>query len=300
MPPRPLLLLGAACVLALGCAAHLPYYQQSLELSASGNDLYAPGSTQDRIAGALEARHYTVQDANMRAPRYASPLYAGTMTPWGVRIRSDGWDQIDVIRTGGPAAHGLLPLAYHWTVRARTFAWDGVERPASADAQADVDSILSLLGTVDEARRALEATRPAPPSPPDSTGPRLRACAGGSYVGTFTALPPWAGAREHGSNAERIAAKLAAGGWTIERGFPYASLGTLVARRAQPDGADVVSVAAFRFGDPSYNGVDIRTRYEVRTASCDSAGRRGPPRAETRADADRLVVALRDAVSGER
>jgi hypothetical protein len=117
-------------------------------------------------------------------------------------------------------------------------------------------------------------------------------------VGAFTALPHWAGTPDKGTNAERIVATLEAGGWTIVKRFPYASPGWLVARRSQPGGADVVTVYAGGLEDPRRYG--IRTWYEMRTASCDSAQRRGPPRAETRADAERLLVALRDAIATER
>jgi hypothetical protein len=297
MPSRPFLLLGAACALALGCAAKtLAYHEQSIELNAAGSDPWERGGTQDRIVGVLEARGYTVQHVNLRAPRFGD---VGLRAPWGIRIRPDGWDQIGVIRVGGSNA-GQLPLSYRWVVRARTFAADGAERSASAEAQADVDSIMAELNTVDTPERA-----PRVATGTESTTGLGNAwvggrgtCSGGRYVGAFVALPPWAGAPAMGTNADRIVATLEAGGWTIVEAFPYASLGMLVAQRTQSAGSDGLTVFAIRAADPS--GYDIRTWYEVRARFCDSAGRRGRVRAETRAEADRLVVALRDAIGGER
>jgi len=281
----------------LGCAAHLPYHERSLELNAAGNDPWERGGTQDRIVDVLAARGYTVQHVNLRAPRFGD---VGLRAPWGIRIRPDGWDQVDVMITGESHGHGLPPLAYRWTARAHTFASDGVERPASAEAHADVDSIMTELNTVDTPERAPSAvTRTESDSGRDNVWLGTRGtCSGGRRVGAFVALPPWAGAADKGSNADRVAATLEAGGWTIVRRFPVAALGMLVAERPQSSGSDGLTVFAIRAEDPS--GYGIRTWYEVRAASCDSAGRRGPPRAEARADADRLVAALRDAIAGER
>lgn len=290
MQPRPLLLLGAACAMALGCAGHpLPYHEQSLPVNASGSDPWGPGGTRARITGVLEARHYTVQHFDMRTPHYA--WYLPTRwAPWGIRLRADGWDQIDVMRASEPLEDQLPPLSYRWTVRARTFASDGAERPASAEARADADSIMAGLGTVDTLEGASGATRTGPEWWRVGREARLRTCAGGVYVGALTALPPWAGAPDKGTNAERITATLEAGGWTIARRFPVAELGMLVAERPQSAGADGLTVFAIRPEDPSRYGT--RTWYEVRAASCDSTGRRAPPRPEARADADRLITAL--------
>ncbi len=298
MPPRPSLLLGAVCVIALGCAAHLPSYEQSLELNASGNDPGDGGGTRDRIAGVLEARHYTLRPFEMRAPRYGWPQFLGHWTPWGIRLRADGWDQVDVMWSGELLGNQTPPTSYRWIVRARTFASEGAERPASAEARADADSILAELGTVDTLVGASSATPTAPEWWQADREARRRACAGGVYVGAFTAFPHWAGAPDKGTNAERVVATLEADGWTIAEPFPYAWPGRLVARRAQPGGADAVTVYAGWLEYPWH--YSIRTRYHVRAASCDSTGRRGPPRAEARADANRLVAALRDAIAGER
>jgi hypothetical protein len=299
MPPRPFLLLSAACAVALGCVAHLPYYERALELTSSG-DPYGPGGTQNRIADVLVARHYTVQHFDMRAPRYEFYL-SGHWAPWGIRLRADGWDQIDVIRTSGSHGYpGAALVSNHWTVRARTFASDGAEHPPSVEAQADVDSVMAELNTVGTRERAPDAgALTGPESNRDNVWIGTEGtCAGGRRVGAFVALPPWAGAPDRGRNADRIAATLEAGGWTIARRFPVAELGMLVAERRQSAGSDGLTVLAIRAEDPSRYGV--RTWYEVRTASCDSAGRRGPPRAEARAAADRLLAALRDAIAGER
>jgi hypothetical protein len=293
MSPRPTLLLGAVCVIALGCAAHLPSYEQWFELNASGSDPW--GRTRQRIAGVLETRHYTLPEHF-----HWQPIWRHTQdwTPWGIRLRADGWDQMDVTWSTGLLENQTPPTSYRWIVRARTFASDGAERPASAEARADADSIVAELGTLDTLVGASSATPTGPEWWEVGREARRRTCAGGWHVGAFTALPHWAGTPDKGTNAERIAATLEASGWTIVKRFPYASPGWLVARRSQPGGADVVTVYAGGLEDPRRYG--IRTWYEMRTASCDSAQRRGPPRAETRADAERLLVALRDAIATER
>jgi hypothetical protein len=291
MQPRPLILLGAACALALGCATNTPiYHERSIELNSAGNDPWEPGGTRDRIVGALEARGYAVQHLNLRAPRVGYDDYAGLRAPWGIRIRPDGWDQIDVLRVSGSNQEQQPPRSYRWVVRARTFAADGVERSTSAQAQADVDSVMAELNTVAEPSRGA-ATRTGSEYDLDNVWIGAQGtCYGGQQLGAFVALPPWAGASTKGTNADRIAATLAAAGWTVARRLPVASLGMLVAERPQPTGSDGLTVFAIRAEDPSGNG--IRIWYEVRAASCDSAGRRAPPRPAARPDADHLVTAL--------
>jgi hypothetical protein len=289
MQPRPLLLVGTACALALGCAANtFIYHERSIELNSEGNDPWGPGGTPDRIFGVLEARGYTVQYFGLRAPGLG---YVRPRAPWGIRLGHDGWDQINVIRATG-LHESPLPISYRWVVRARTFAADGTEHPASAAAQADVDSIMAVLAAVDTTRH------PGGLAPPSRrAGDVGRAwlggqgtCSGGQYVGAFVALPPWAGTPAGGRNAGRIAATLGAAGWTIAQPLPVAKMGMLVAERPQPAGVDGLTVYAIRDADPSGNG--IRMWYQVRAASCDSTGRRALPRPEASADADRLLTAL--------
>jgi hypothetical protein len=236
----------------------------------------------------------------MRAPRYGWYQSLAHWTPWGIRLRADGWDQIDVIWTSGSQGNQMPPVSYHWTVRARTFASDGVERPASTEAQADGDSIMTELNTVYTPERAASAVARA-----DFESNRGNVwigaggtCAGGHRVGAFVALPPWAGGPDKGTNADRIAATLEASGWTVARRFPVAELGMLVAERPHAAGSDGLTVFAIRAEDSSRYGV--RIWYEVRATSCDSVGRREPLPAEVQADAERLLVALRDATAAER
>lgn len=309
MRPRPVLLIGVAGLLGLGCATPLPYYEQSLELNASGtepwgspcdNDIWESwetGGTPGRVSAVLEARHYTVPLHGMPA------LYGPTRWElWGVRLKADGWDQIDMRRDIGPL--GNPPVSYRWFVRARTFAADGAERPATAEARADVDSVMAEMGTVFDPRLAsVEAQGLSHGSVPEwcrverklGNSSRGMLCQGRASIGWFTALPPWAGAPV--TTADRITKALEAGGWSVTQAFPPASSGFLEARRARPGGWDIVTVGGGP-EDPSGNGV--RWWYSVSAASCDSAGGRGPARGDVLAAGDRLLASLREATAGER
>jgi hypothetical protein len=287
MSPHRLLLLGGAGALVVACAAHLPFYEQSLELNTSGNDPWDAGGTRDRIAGVLAARGYTVQYFDMRAPNYA--WYGSTRwTPWGIRLRTEGWDQIDVSGASAALANQTPPASYRWYARARTFGSDGTALPASAEARADVDSIMAQLSAVSASRLA---SGEAPAEPEWYRGGR---CMGGVRLGAFTALPTWAGAPV--TIADRIARSLEQGGWTVTQAFPAASPGALIARRTQLGGWDVVTV--YSGGPEDRSGYGVRIRYSVRATFCDRAGRRGLARGEVRAEAETLVRSLREASAG--
>jgi hypothetical protein len=298
MRPRPLLFVGTAGALALGCAPGLQSnsaglstntYQRAVVLNTPGNNP-AIGQPGEWIADVLEARGYRVQ---------AAQWYGQGRTPRGVRLRADGWDQIEVYAGIGDGAvrwESVEPaISYRWTLFARTFATNGVERPVSPEARADLDSVMAALGTPATRRAGTGATtQPEPNAEADSAARRLARCTRGETVGNFIGLPPWAGNLTVGTTADRMARAMTAAGWTVARPPSWVRL---MGFRAQPGGSDVVSVLV-RAGD---RRADTPTsRYEIRAAFCDSTGRPLPARAEAEADTQQLVQALREASAGER
>jgi hypothetical protein len=257
----------------LGCAAAPNAYQRSIVLNTAGN--YPAIGTPDRwIAGVLEARGYDVP---------AARWYGQGWSPNATRLRVDGWDLI----TASAKINERItwvdpPVTYRWTLYARTFGADGSERPASLEARADLDSVITSLGAAAALR---DTAQPGPSTKPDGATLRLDRCTWGELVGDFVGLPPWGGTLATGTAAEQLVAAMEREGWTVAR--------PMVGIRRQPGGVDVVTVRGGSWLKP-------RAHYEVRVAFCDSTGSPSPPRAEARADAARLVSLLESAVAPPR
>lgn len=276
---RPPLSLIAVGVLAWGCAAATDAYQRSIELNTAGN-YPAIGRPDEWIAGVLEARGYDVHAARW--------CWHG-WSPLGTRLRADGWDLITAsAKIGQRTEHWVdPPLTYRWTLYARTFSADGSERPASPEARADLDTVVTALGAAATRRdTAGAAAQPRPSTEPEGAAFRLETCTWGEAAGDFVGLPPWGGTLATGTTAERLASAMEAERWTLVR--------PMIGVRPQPGGMDVVAVLG---GSGTAGLHETRARYVVRVAFCDSSGRRLPPRTEARADAARLVPLLRDAVA---